>query len=616
MLVCARQHCSERTSTRMKIGAMPLNTLGRRRSSPMRPAWREKCQQSWMAQCSATGRATTTAVVLPTNTCSTAMASSSVSTWPPGQTKHLSVLASSAQRSSRRKKRQTRSYTVERSVQKKPGGPLKNAFDMRVKNLANTNVVVWGDRLHALYEAGVPYELDPATLATLCSSDMEGCLPSLDGYFFSSDNEAMDKVMGFGGWAFTAHPHIDPNTMRMCGFAWQMNAVTHHMTFRFAEWSTGWERVSEREYVMKNCENAPHDFGVTASRYIMVQNRFTVEPLQYVLGLQSAVQGLKNHPELPVLVHVVPRDPKAPTFMLEGPKDSFEIHVCFAHDGPPIGSASNPADDSHIVTMYTAGWDRLPTGSFLSEWGTENGVAPDFNKIPRTVLWRYVVDTRSGNVTRTLAPGCENVSLDHPHINPRFMGSSEARYVYAILSNEVSSAGPPRGYVRLDLLTGERDVWYAPSGRLFVEEPIVIEKAAAARYSAKDTGEVWVVGMCTDMDEDGLSSLIVLDGARLADGPVARVRLNHKVWLGLHGSFAPGFHSSKALNVDMSNNIGDLEKAVGGAENEHVVSLSQALGLMSDDGSVRSHTLHSLLGSVFKGLGEKVAKSSTDGRIL
>ena len=38
----------------------------------------------------------------------------------------------------------------------------------------------------------------------------------------------------------------------------------------------------------------------------------------------SQVQGLKNHPELPVLVHVVPRDPKAPT--LERPKRSLAVH--------------------------------------------------------------------------------------------------------------------------------------------------------------------------------------------------------------------------------------------------------------------------------------------------
>ena len=35
---------------------------------------------------------------------------------------------------------------------KKPLGPLQNAFDLVLKNPANTNVVLWGNRLLALWE--------------------------------------------------------------------------------------------------------------------------------------------------------------------------------------------------------------------------------------------------------------------------------------------------------------------------------------------------------------------------------------------------------------------------------------------------------------------------------
>lgn len=35
---------------------------------------------------------------------------------------------------------------------RKPWGPLQNAFDLYLKNPANTNVVLWGDRLLALWE--------------------------------------------------------------------------------------------------------------------------------------------------------------------------------------------------------------------------------------------------------------------------------------------------------------------------------------------------------------------------------------------------------------------------------------------------------------------------------
>ena len=35
---------------------------------------------------------------------------------------------------------------------KKPLGPMQNAFDLTLKNPANTNVVLWGNRLLALWE--------------------------------------------------------------------------------------------------------------------------------------------------------------------------------------------------------------------------------------------------------------------------------------------------------------------------------------------------------------------------------------------------------------------------------------------------------------------------------
>eukprot|EP00746_Dinoflagellata_sp_MGD_P039509 gnl/MRDRNA2_/MRDRNA2_195288_c0_seq1.p1 gnl/MRDRNA2_/MRDRNA2_195288_c0~~gnl/MRDRNA2_/MRDRNA2_195288_c0_seq1.p1 ORF type:complete len:612 (+),score=90.42 gnl/MRDRNA2_/MRDRNA2_195288_c0_seq1:56-1837(+) len=427
---------------------------------------------------------------------------------------------------------------------RKPGGLLRNAFDLRTKNLANTNAVFWGGRLHALYEAGVPYEIDPSSLMTRCVDDMEGCLPRIEGLFVSTSVDALDQVSGLGGWAFTAHPHIDPHMAQLCGWAWQSNAATNSLRLRFTEWNEDWDVTASREYDLKDCETAPHDFGVTASKYVMIQNRLDIDKGSYVLGLKAAANALISRPDLPVLVHVIPRAKDAPAMVFEGPQQSFEIHTCLAHDGPPIGSVSNLDTNANTVTVYTAGWDRLAQGSFLSEWGSEVDLAPDFNNIPRTVLWRYVIDTKSGNVTRTMAPGSEDLCLDHPHVNPRFEGSAACRYVFASISNEVSTSGPPRGYVRLDLLTGVREVWYAPSGRVFVEEPVIVEKAAAGG-NAEDTGDVWLLGMSTDMDKNSQSSLLVLDGARLADGPVCRIHLDHHITHGLHGWFAQGFHAGK-----------------------------------------------------------------------
>jgi len=64
------------------------------------------------------------------------------------------------------------------------GGPLANALDLHQKNLANTNIMAWGGKVYALYDAGRPVELDPETLDTLGEDDLGGRLR--EGMFLST----------------------------------------------------------------------------------------------------------------------------------------------------------------------------------------------------------------------------------------------------------------------------------------------------------------------------------------------------------------------------------------------------------------------------------------------
>ncbi|WP_390883498.1 carotenoid oxygenase family protein [Kovacikia minuta] len=72
----------------------------------------------------------------------------------------------------------------------KAGGWLANAFDLRLKKIANTSILYWGGKLLALWEAAEPYRLDPDTLETLGLDDLDGILKP--------------------DTPFAAHPRIDP----------------------------------------------------------------------------------------------------------------------------------------------------------------------------------------------------------------------------------------------------------------------------------------------------------------------------------------------------------------------------------------------------------------------
>merc|ERR1719223_1596204 len=136
------------------------------------------------------------------------------------------------------------------------------------------------------------------------------------------------------------------------------------------------------------------------------------------MGLAAAGNCLTSRPDLPVRIHLVPRETTDRTststtaVVADGCTNSFEIHIAFAHDGPAAGpgglgdrgdDSENAADDEW-VTIYAAGWDRLDAGGLFSAWGAvdepwgfdlPSHIAPDFNQIPATLLYRYQVNART-----------------------------------------------------------------------------------------------------------------------------------------------------------------------------------------------------------------------------
>lgn len=66
-----------------------------------------------------------------------------------------------------------RSAGAVRAWTARPGGWLKNVLRLPV-SMRNTNVMVEGGKLYALYEGGKPTEMDPVTLDTLGERDLGG----------------------------------------------------------------------------------------------------------------------------------------------------------------------------------------------------------------------------------------------------------------------------------------------------------------------------------------------------------------------------------------------------------------------------------------------------------
>ena len=406
----------------------------------------------------------------------------------------------------------------------KPGGAWRNFLDLYLKNPANTHVMPWGGKLFALYEAGLPYRLDPYSLETVGQESLDGTL--VDRPLPAARWETLQRLSR-GPQAITAHPHVDPIRDRLVSWSWRIKSqpgCPNALAITICEYDRSWTEQARINYAMPGAVVNPHDFALTQTYYVFFENRLEFAFLPFLLGIGSPADCLRVLPGRPTRVHLIPRPdgPQAgqPPLVLET-GEWFSIHQAFACDRP---------DGS--VEVYSTGWPASGlAGGFLTSWG---GYAPNFDAIAPTFLWQTIIHPHQKTVTHQVAPGAARCCIDHPHPNPNFE-TQAARYLYMTYSNAIGESSPPVGYMKLDLTSGVRQVWIAPS-QSFTEEPVFAPKEGATN---EDDG--LLLGIAYD-HQHGRSSLVVLDASNIAAGPICRLWFKHHLVHGLHGSWSQEYY--------------------------------------------------------------------------
>jgi carotenoid cleavage dioxygenase len=110
-------------------------------------------------------------------------------------------------------------------------------------------------------------------------------------------------------------------------------------------------------------------------------------------------------------------------------------------------------------------------------------------------------------------------------------GGRRHRYTYA--ATGVAGWFLFDGLVRHDLLTGAEERYRLPEG------VYGSESAMAPRKGSTSEDDGYLVTLTTDMNEDR-SECLIFDAARIADGPLARVRLPERISSGTHATWAQG----------------------------------------------------------------------------
>ncbi len=376
---------------------------------------------------------------------------------------------------------------------KKSGPAISNAFDLRLKNIANTNVIKLGDELLALWEAAEPHSLDPETLETRGLSNVNGVLASKE--------------------AFSAHPRFDPGhhgKPKMVTFGVHTGPKS---VIRLMEFETEGVRAGKLLNDRKDIINGfafLHDFAITPNWAIFLQNAIIFNPIAFILGQKGAAQCLKSKPRSQSKFLLIPRE--------NGLFSNNQPRTIYAPNGFVFHHLNAYEKDNSLI-VDSIFYDDFPTIEPSEDFRKIN-----FKNIPEGILKRCSIDLSRNTLQEEIL---SNQCCEFAMVNPNYQGL-KAEYSWMATAEKATGNGPLQAIKKLNLITKENIYWSA-SPRGFVSEPMMIP----SKYSNNED-DGWVL-VLTWNGEFQRNELIILRSHDL--GHQATLKVPIKIPYGLHGSW-------------------------------------------------------------------------------
>ncbi len=359
----------------------------------------------------------------------------------------------------------------------------------RSSNAANTNIVWHGGKLLALWEAGLPHELDPDTLETVGPYDFGGRLRRpvaeevVDALGIDSPDGTIDGIV-------TAHPKLDPETGEMLFFGY--SPFPPYLVYYAAD-AAG--RLVRTVPVDAPFASMAHDF-VTTDRHVI----FPVFPA--VFDMSRAERGepaLTWEPDRGTHVGVMPRDGDGDDVVWIETDPCFVFHPMNAHS------------DGNRVISEVARYPVVPL------FGADQGA-------PAT-LHRWTIDLAGGTLK---SEPLDEDGIEFPRLDERRAGLSY-RHGYAAGTLGEGQFGW-NAIFHYDLQSGSRKE-HRLDPNCVAGEPIFVPRGPQS-----PEGEGFLLATVFRGDENR-SDLLVLDAENVDGAPLATVELPHRVPFGFHGNW-------------------------------------------------------------------------------
>lgn len=392
----------------------------------------------------------------------------------------------------------TEKYALETAARRALFGVYRNPYtdDPSVagkdRTTANTNIVYHAGHLFALKEDGLPHELDPFTLETIGKHDFGGALESL---------------------TVTAHPKIDPRSGEMISFGYEARGLaTRDMSLQIIapDGTLAREEFFKAPYV-----SFQHDFVVTNEHIIFALMPTTTDDGRMRAG--GAHWAFDD--SLTTRVGVLRRDaPVSEIRWFEAPCQG-------------VGHFMNAFSQGDVVTvdLFISERNQFPFIANLDGSPFDRDRAT-----PRLTRWTIDLSRNDDSFeAETIFPDF----MEMPRTDDRFQMNAY-RYGYCTMIdqskplNVVGTIGLGwNTLARVDMTERTRDMWYVGE-KTTCQEPQFVPRAPDA-----PEGEGWLLSVLTIFDGAMRTELVVLDAQRIADGPVARIRMPFQLRGAVHGNW-------------------------------------------------------------------------------
>ena len=360
------------------------------------------------------------------------------------------------------------------------------------RTTANTNIVFHAGRLFALKEDGLPHELDPFTLATRGRYDYGGRLRSK---------------------TFTAHPKIDPATGEMIAFGYEATGLaSRDMAVQVID--PAGELVREEFFEAPYC-SFQHDFAVTDRHIVFALMPCTADDDR----MRAGGAHWMFEPDREVAIGVMARD------------GSPQGIRWFRGEARGIGHFLNAYDDGDkvVVDGFVSARNQFP---FIA-----NADGAPFDREQATPrLSRWTFDLASNSDTFEQETLFQDF-MEMPRVDDRF-AMRPHRYGFTTLidpSKPLNVAGTIglgwNTLARVDLQARTQSRYYV-GDHSTAQEPQFIPRSPDAPEA-----DGYLLCVVTRYDGEPRSELIVLDTARMEDGPVATVRMPFRLRGAIHGNW-------------------------------------------------------------------------------